>query len=440
MAGGSRGAARWAVAAFVVANVVIVEVLFFTAGPGKNPTLTVAKFFGVHAALTAAVQVLLVSRLPWVERRIGMDRLTGWHRWVGFALVWTVLTHAVTVVLGYSALGGESAGATFLSLAAVPASLLGMLAAALFVGVAATSARRVRRRLRYETWHGVHLLLYVALLLALVHQLLETTTFTASVVAAVYWWSLVLFAFGSLIVGRVVIPVRRNRYHQFRVSAVVPESRDAVSVYVVGRHMEELPARAGQFCVWRFPGHRHWWKANPFSLSAAPTGRGLRLTAKAVGEGSAGLRGLKVGERVFVEGPYGAFTSMRRTRPGVLLVAGGVGITPIRSMLEEQPVGDQPVGDVVVLYRVRDQGEAVLLREVRELVAARRGRLHLVTGPRAPGLPSFDPAAVHALVPDVALRDVYVCGPPAMTDTVVATLRTLGVPKSQVHTEKFSLA
>ncbi len=427
--------ARWVVWGFVLVNVAVVEVLFFTAGPGKNATLTVAKFFGVHAALVAALQILLVARLPWLDRRIGMDRLAAWHRWVGFALVWTVVTHAVIVVLGYSALGGESPGATFLSLAAVPASLLGMLAAALFVGVAVTSVRRVRRKLRYETWHGVHLLLYIALSLALVHQLLETTTFTSSVFATVYWWALVLFAFGSLVIGRIVVPVRRNRYHRFRVSAVVPESHDAVSVYVVGKHMEELPARAGQFCVWRFPGHRHWWKANPFSLSAAPTGRGLRLTAKAAGAGSAGLRELKVGERVFVEGPYGAFTSMKRTRPGALLIAGGVGITPIRSLLEEPTVGD-----VVVLYRVREQRDAVLLREVRELVAARRGRLHLITGPRAPGLPSFDPAAVHALVPDVALRDVYVCGPPAMTDTVLAAMKALGVPNAQVHTERFSMA
>jgi predicted ferric reductase len=169
--------ARWALLAFVVVNLGIIEVLFFTEGAGKNSVLTVAKFFGLHAALLLMCQLLLVARLSWVERRIGMDRLTVWHRWVGFTLLWTVLTHAVIVVLGYATLGDESMASTFLALAGVPASLLGMLAAAIIVVIGAVSTRYVRRRLRYETWHGLHMLLYLALGLVFVHQLLETTTF-----------------------------------------------------------------------------------------------------------------------------------------------------------------------------------------------------------------------------------------------------------------------
>ncbi|WP_374105892.1 ferric reductase-like transmembrane domain-containing protein [Streptomyces sp. AC495_CC817] len=428
-------AARWALWTFVVGNLAIVEILFVTTGTGKNGVLTVAKFFGLHAAVLMLFQLLLVARLPWLDRRIGMDRLTVWHRWVGFTLLWTLLTHAVLVVLGYARLDDASTAKTFFALAGVPASLLGMLAAAIVVVVAAVSARGVRRRLRYETWHGLHLLLYLALGLAFVHQLLETTTFASSAFAWAYWWTLWLFAFGALVAGRIVLPVWRNAYHRFQVAAVVPESDDVVSVHVTGRHLDRLPARAGQFCVWRFPGHNHWWLANPFSLSAAPDGRTLRLTAKAVGSGSAGLRELPVGSRAFVEGPYGAFTSLHRTRPGALLIAGGVGITPVRSLLEEEATGD-----VVVLYRVRSERDAVLVDEVRALVAARGGRLHLLTGRRGEGTPPFAPGSLRSLVPDITERDVYVCGPPSMTAAVLGALRDLAVPRRQVHAERFGLA
>ncbi|WP_175647443.1 ferredoxin reductase family protein [Streptomyces cyaneochromogenes] len=429
-------AARWAMWTFVIVNVVIVEALFLSAGSGKNGVLTVAKFFGLHAALLMLFQLLLVARLPWLDRRIGMDRLTVWHRWVGFSLLWTVLTHATLVVLGYATLDDASMGKTFVALSGVPASLLGMLAATLIVVIAVISTRGLRRRLQYEVWHGLHLLLYVALGLAFVHQLQETTTFASSAFATAYWWLLWLFAFGALLTGRLVMPLWRNAYHRFRVAAVVPESDNVVSVYVTGRHLDKLPARAGQFCIWRFPGHNHWWLANPFSLSAAPGGQGLRLTAKAAGSASAGLRDVPVGSRAFVEGPYGAFTSLHRTRPGVLLIAGGVGITPVRAMLEEQGSGD-----VVVLYRVRSEADAVLLNEVRHLVALRGGRLHLLTGRTAEGgAPPFGPDSLHRLVPDVAERDVYVCGPPAMTAAALSGLRDLRVPARQVHAERFGLA
>lgn len=425
--------ARWALWAFVLVNLAIVETLFFTSGTGKNSILTVAKFVGLHAALLMMFQLLLVARLPWLDRRIGMDRLTVWHRWTGFTLLWTVLTHATLIVLGYATLDNAPMARTFLALAGVPASLLGMIAATLIIAIGTTSLRSVRRRLQYETWHGLHLMVYLAIAVAFVHQLLETTTFKSSTFAFVYWWTLWILAVGSLLIGRIAVPVWRNAYHQFRVAAVVPESDNVVSVHVTGRHLDRLPAKAGQFFIWRFPGHNHWWLANPFSLSKAPDGRSLRLTAKAVGTGSAGLRHVPVGTRVFMEGPYGAFTSLQRTRPGTLLIAGGVGITPIRALLEERSTED-----VVVLYRVRDESDAVLLNEVRQLIAG--GRLHLLTGRTADGARPFEPDNLRSLVPDITERDVYVCGPPAMTAAVLSSLRAVGVPKPQVHAEKFSMA
>ncbi len=429
--------AQVVLAAVLVVNVVIVQVLFFTAGAGKNPVLSVAKYLGLHAALIMMLQLVLVARLPWLDRRLGMDRLTAWHRWVGFVLLWTVVAHAALVVVGYATLSATPVSRTFLGLAGVTASLLGMCAAAVVVAVAVLSVRHARRRMQYETWHAVHLALYAAVGLALVHQVLETTTFTSSPVAAAYWWTSWALVLAALVGGRVVVPLWRNARHRFRVAAVVPESDRAVSVYVTGRDLHRLPARAGQFFIWRFPDHHGWWRANPFSLSAAPDGRSLRLTARALGATSAGLRALPVGSRVVAEGPYGAFTLDNQVTDAVLLVAGGVGVTPIRALLEES------TGDAVVLYRVRTPADAVLLPELRALAHRRGARLHVLAGRTGGGNPPFTPFDPHhlaAVVPDIVHRDVFVCGPPAMTEAVLRSARALGVPRAQVHAERFSLA
>jgi predicted ferric reductase len=421
----------------VLVHLGVVEVLFATAGTGKNSVLTVAKFFGLHAASMMMLQLVLVARLPWLDRRIGMDRLTVWHRWVGFTLAWTVLTHATLVVLGYATLDSLPVLRTFLGLAGVVASLLGMCAAAIIVAMAAVSLRYARSRMPYETWHALHIGLYLAVLLALLHQGLEGTTFASSPAARAYWWTVWTLVLVAFLAGRVAMPIWRNAYHRFRVAAVVPESENVVSVYVTGRHLERLAARAGQFFIWRFPGHNGWWQANPFSLSAAPDGRTLRLTAKAVGTTSAGLRHLPVGTRAFLEGPYGAFTALHRTRPATLLVAGGVGITPIRALLEESS------GPTIVLYRVSSMADAVLLPELQELARRRGAQVHVLagrTGSGNPPLAPFEPENLAALVPDIADRDVFVCGPNAMTAAVLRSLRRLGVPRGQVHAERFSLA
>jgi predicted ferric reductase len=416
-------------------NLLFLWYTFFTSAvPEKNTLITIGRFAGLHVALILILQLVLIARLPFLDRRLGMDQLTTMHRRVGFALFWTLLAHVTFIVLGFARLDGNPVPVQIVSLAGSVPVLLGMIAFLIIGLVAVVSARYARRRLSYEAWHAIHFLLYLVIVLALIHQLFEVTTFTASSWSRRYWFLLWALALGALVLGRVVVPVWRNSRHRFRVAAVVPESDDVVSVHITGRHLDRLPARAGQFMLWRFPGHNPWWQVNPWSLSASPNGTSLRLTVKAAGRTSAGLRDLPVGTRVFAEGPYGALTGVQRTRPASVLIAGGIGVTPIRALLEDL------TGPITVLYRVPSMSQAVLFHELDSLARMREARLHVLTGRTSEGNNPFTPANLQGLVPDITARDVFICGPEAMTVAVLAALRELGVPKNQIHAERFRLA
>nr|WP_238427259.1 ferredoxin reductase family protein [Streptomyces adustus] len=428
-----RVVARTGLYAVLAANAAVVAWFFAQAGFASNALIVLGRLAGLYGALLMAFQLLLVARLPWLDRRIGMDRLTSWHRWTGFGVLWTLLAHVVFIAFGYADSSGMDPVSQVVDLAeTVEGVLRAVVALAIILVVGAASARYARRRLAYETWHFIHLYTYVAVVLAFTHQVAAGTTFTASSAARTYWYTVWGLALGAVVVGRAVLPLWRNRRHQLRVSAVVPESDTVVSIHITGRDLDRLPARAGQFFLWRFLTKDRWWQANPFSLSAAPDGRSLRLTAKTAGDGTAALRRLKVGTRVFAEGPYGAFTALHRTRSESVLIAGGVGVTPIRALLEELH------GHAVVVYRVATDRDAVLYDELRELARVKGAELHLVTGPVSPD--KLAPAELARLVPDIADRDVFLCGPPPMMNAVLASLRALDVPGPQIHFERFSLA
>ncbi|MEH0574892.1 ferredoxin reductase family protein [Streptomyces sp. B21-108] len=425
--------ARTGLYAVLAANAAVVTVFAVQAGFASNALVVIGRFAGLYGALLMAFQLLLVARLPWLDRRIGMDRLTNWHRWTGFGLLWTLVGHVVFITFGYAQSSSMNPVSQLVDLAeTVEGVFRAVVALVLILVIGGVSARWARRRLAYETWHFIHLYTYVAVVLAFTHQVAAGTTFTASSAATAYWYTVWGVALGSVFLGRLALPLWRNWRHQLRVEAVVPEADNVVSVYITGRDLDRLPARAGQFFLWRFVTKDRWWQANPFSLSAAPDGTRLRLTAKAAGDGSAGLRHIKPGTRVFAEGPYGAFTAMHRTRPESLLIAGGVGVTPIRALLEEIH------GHAVVIYRVAGERDAVLYDELRDLAVAKGAELHLVTGPPVPD--RLAPRELAALVPDIAERDVFLCGPPPMMNAVLGTLRELDVPKTQIHFERFSLA
>jgi ferredoxin-NADP reductase len=263
-------------------------------------------------------------------------------------------------------------------------------------------------------------------------------------VATVYWWTLWIAAAGEIAVWRIGVPLFCTFAHDLRVTAVVRESPDVISVWMRGRNLLDLPVAAGQFFNWRFLSGPGWTRAHPYSLSAAPSDDTLRITVKDLGDGSHALAEVKPGSRVVIEGPYGRLHSGVRTRRKVTLLAGGIGISPLRALLEELPA--EP-GDVTLLYRARSQADLVLRSEI-EAIAARTGaRVFYLVGRRMPGRSSWlpesagtmsDAAALAQLVPDIARHDVFLCGAKEWMDAARRAALDCGVPAANIHDERFS--
>lgn len=396
----------------------------------------VGRMLGLIAAVLMLSQVLLIARAPFIERVLGHDGSTALHARLGKAAIILMVVHAGLVVLGLAHASGKSPVAygaeLFTSQWYLATAQLGLGA---FLIVFATSLVIVRKRWRYETWYLVHLLTYVAIALAVPHQFLEGSTFRDGGAAFWFWLALYVAAFGSLIAFRVARPLVRHRLHALTVAAVTTHADGSASIELAGKDVESLGAAPGQFFLWRFLDKERWSQSHPYSLSRVAPGAPVRLTVKPSGDGSAALVSVAVGTRVLAEGPFGVFTAHSRTKPGAVLIAAGIGVTPVRALLDD---GDFASGPLDVVIRARSRAEAPLLDEVEARVAALGASLHLVEGARGAGWASAArPATLDALVPDVAERDVYICGPTAWANAVEADARAAGVPARQIHREKF---
>jgi predicted ferric reductase len=398
---------------------------------------------GLLGAYLVLVQLLLMSRLGWFERAVGFDRLTAWHRGLGTNTVMLLAAHVLLIVEGYALAGHAGvASTTWRVVSTYPEMLKATAGMALFALVAVTSAHAARRRLSYEAWYAVHLSAYAAVALGFSHQMATGQDFAGHPVNRALWWGMYLFVAAAVVVERVMLPVRAWFRHKLLVDRVVQESPGVVSVWVRGRKLDELGARAGQFLLWRFLTPGHLWSAHPYSLSAAPDHGALRITVKDAGDHSAALAHLRPGTPVLAEGPFGHFTLDKRTRSRLLFIAGGSGIGPIRALAEELVMrGPRRRIDAVLLYRAGRASDLALRKELDKLAARTGLRVVYLVGHRSElGHDPLSAAQIHSLVQDVRSRDVYVCGPSGMTHNVLRAMRELRVPVRQLHSEEFELA
>lgn len=414
--------------------------------------ISIGRLTGLVASALLLLQVILMSRIPWMERAWGQDSLARKHRWVGFISFHLMLAHVVLITIGYAQTARTGVlHESWLLVTTYQGMLLAVAGTAALIMVVVTSMRAARRRMRYESWHLLHLYAYLGVGLALPHQLWTGADFLASPVATVFWWGLWIAAAAAALIFRVGLPLARSLFHGIRVQSVIDEGPDVVSVVMSGRRLKAMGLQAGQFCQWRFLAGHGWMRAHPFSISAVPQDHRLRITAKFLGDGSRGLADLLPGTRVFFEGPYGALTADRRLKRDVLMICAGIGITPMRALAEQLATegashehGRLKRPAVTVLHRVQRAHDLTFAAEFNHLAARADVRVIPLIGRRGTGS-SFFPGPhpvepgreLRTMVPGLTHREVYICGPKPFTREVRRVLNDNGVPPDHVHAEEF---
>jgi len=427
---------------FLWANWVIVFVFWFS-GSGVDILDGWAKTsiaFGRLAGLSAAYMILLqfffMGRMPWLERYFGLDGLSRIHHSNGKKGLILLLVHPILISFGYAGLSDTGLIDQFLALDYVALAFLGLV---LFVIAVVSSLYIVSKRLKYESWYFVHLIVYLAMFFSFWHQIEIGHDLTTSQIFYWYWILLYASVFTSHIAFRFIRPVLKYKKHGFYVKDIVRENSKAVSVYIGGKNLKEFDIQPGQFMIFRFLSKGFWWQAHPFSLSMAPNGTELRITIKELGDFTSKIKNLKIGTGVFIDGPYGIFTDFYGVSNKVLMIAGGIGITPIRSLMDKMLAEGK---QVTLLYANQDEESILFKKEIDDLAQRYNAKvIHVLSGdPSYEGEKGYvDENKIKKYISDIKSQTVYICGPVPMMDSVKSHLSKLGVLPQNIISEQFYL-
>jgi len=333
-------------------------------GQSGGRAVALGRLAGLLVGSGVLLQLVLVSRLPWIEPSVGCDRLYRWHRRLGFFIGSLLLLHPALLTVGYARRHHLSIRKQFVEFATDGPTGLAIAALVVMALMVTLSTPVIRRRLTYETWHASHLAMYVALGLVSLHQT-NGAEMAGQPWWADYWVALQMAVIGCLVVFRAGRPIFRCARHRFRIDRIVTESDDVTSVYLTGRQLDRFTFRPGQYANVIFLSKGRW-SPHPFSFSAAPNGQFLRMSIKAAGDFTDRIRELTPGTPALLEGPLGTFTAASEPRDKYLMVAGGIGITPIRALIESLAAAGR---DIVLLYSVKTANDLVFASELRALTA-----------------------------------------------------------------------
>ena len=400
---------------------------------------------GIIAGLVGSdfvlVMLVLAARVPVIDRTIGHDRAVATHRRLGKPALYLLLGHGALLLIGYGMSTGINPIAEIGPMLALPDMPLAFIGTGLFILVVVTSLVAVRRKFSYEGWHLVHLLSYLAVIFALPHQFSDSGMLAAGTWQRIYWIALYVLALAAIVVHRFLKPIISTFRHRITVVGTETISPGVVSIHLRGDNLRRLGSEGGQFLIWRFWTGKTWYHSHPISLSAMPSDSRARITVRELGAGSGRISAIPAGTAVSIEGPYGIFSDVARTSPHLAIVAAGIGVTPVRALLENARIAP---GEATILLRAGDRDETYLWDEMGEIAAAKGAALYTSVGHRARGGSSWlaekdarRGVTLQSIFPKLMQSDLYLCGPSSWLDAVEAEARALGIPEHQIHAERF---
>ena len=406
-----------------------------TSGADSGRVIALGRLMGLLLEFFILLQLILIGRITFIEQQFGHDRLNLIHRWVGYGIAIFLLSHPLLLTLGHSQLSETSFITQFSNFLKNWEDVFkAFLAVFLFVGVIISSIVIVKKRLRYETWYFTHLLMYVAIALAFGHQ--TNTGDMANGSALYYWLTINFLVFGLILLHRWLAPFYKFFKHRFYIDKVVAETTDVFSIYLKGKNLQNYKFLPGQFANLTFLQSAMWF-THPFSFSTAPNGQFLRFSIKTSGDFTNRINNLKPNTKVILDGPLGVFTVKQAKKTKFLLLAGGIGITPIRALAEQLAIQKT---DATILYGCKTETDIVFKNELTNLNIK---HFFLLSQTKNQAKDNFLPGRISAekiklLVPDFLGREVYLCGPNNMIQGLLTDLRALNIPKNQIHYEKFN--
>ena len=381
------------------------------------------------------LEFALVARFEPVAAPFGEDALLQFHRQIGYVGLAFILVH-----FAISAKWDEVTPSK--ALAAPALVWFGMVALLALVVLIGTSVWRRRLRLSYETWHLVHTALAVVLVLGALGHVLLVNEYVSSVWKQILW-AFMSAAFVALIVWVRLIKPRLALSRPWRLERVTAERGDTTTLTLKPPPAVDFRFEPGQFGWFAFGRSPFSLTQHPFSFSSSAEREEVELAVKALGDFTSRVSELEVGTTVYVDGPHGVFSIDQDEGPGFGLIAGGVGIAGLISIL--RTMADREDVRPVVLFYANGEWDDVAFRDQ---LAELEDRLnltvaHVLTRPPADwkGETGYITAEILArhLPPGYRRFQFFICGPDPMMDAAEAALLQLGVPGERVHTERFNM-
>lgn len=383
------------------------------------------------------LQFGLTARFRYVTEPWGEDVIYHFHRKVSLIAVALVIVHPIILFVTRPEL------LSLLNFFQAPwRARFAALSTYLLIALVVMALWRTKLRLRYETWHVTHAVLAVVAVAAGLLHMVGWALYLSDPVKRILWISLTIFWIGLLVYVRCVKPLFMLR-RPYRVVEVRAELGDTTTLVMRPDGHEGFRFNPGQFgwlTVWGSPfqitGH-------PFSFSSsAEVGDGrVEMSIRNLGDFTSAIREVQVGKRVYIDGPYGSFT-MGNPADMHVLIAGGIGITPMVSMI--RTLADR--GDerpVILLYGGKDWASASFRHELDALTLRLNLTIVYVLAEPPPewaGEEGFITAELFRryLPPPFADHEYFICGPDVMMDAIESALGELDVPMSKYHSERYS--
>ncbi len=416
--------------ALYVATAALPAVLAGVLGEGGGPGLLEAgRAAGLTGLALLVLQVLLAGRFRSLDRPFGLDVVMGFHKAMALMAVGLLAAHPVLIFAGTEGQIQETWAVT-----------LGLAALAALVAAVALALGFKTLGVPYQMWRRAHKGMLLVVVLGVIHARFIGTDF--ALVPAVRG---VGYALAGLAVGVWVwrnVLVRLWFRHRFRVASVEKETRDTWTVRMEPVNGQGFTHRPGQFMFLTLKRPGRASEEHPFTIASAPTGEPpLVATIKESGDFTNTIGETREGDAALVEAPYGRFSHEYWDAEALLMVVGGVGITPMLSML--RAMRDRGDTRPVTLIWGNKTEEDIIRREEIEAMGDHVKVVHVLSKPGEGWEGETGRVAKEVLqrhAGDLLSRaQVLLCGPPPMMDAVQATLEELGVKGRQIHFERFAL-